>query len=164
AVFSTFIGGSQVDSIYAVAVDAHDRALVTGQVSSPDYPIVNPFLLHTPSNGSQNVPVTLFDPTGQSLIFSTVIGGSATDGALAASVDGQGNFEIGGYTVSVDFPGTINAFIPPPPGSTFTNGQGFITRVAPAVAPTITLDSVTPSLAKAGTVVDFQVSVDQALS
>jgi uncharacterized protein (TIGR03437 family) len=60
-------------------------------------------------NGA-NVFVTKLNPTGASLIYSTLLGGSVSDSAGALAIDGSGNAFIAGSTRSLDFPVVKDAF------------------------------------------------------
>jgi hypothetical protein len=55
--------------------------------------------------------VTKLNSTGSALVYSTYLGGSASDDAQAVAVDASGNAYVTGYTYSTDFP-TANAFQP----------------------------------------------------
>ena len=41
--FSTYLGGSVVDSAYAIALDSKRNALITGTTASPDFPLLHPY-------------------------------------------------------------------------------------------------------------------------
>ena len=54
--------------------------------------------------------MTKLDPTGTQMIYSTYLGGSASDGATGISVDSSGYAYVTGATGSTDFPTTAGAF------------------------------------------------------
>ncbi len=54
--------------------------------------------------------MTKLDPTGTQLVYSTYLGGSASDGATGISVDSSFNAYVTGATGSTDFPTTSGAF------------------------------------------------------
>jgi hypothetical protein len=97
--YSTFFGGDTK----AIAVDAAGSAYVTGSTSSTDFPSTAYF--GPPGGGAF---LTKLDPTGSSLVYSTIIGGC---GANGIAVDGAGNAYITGSTSSPDFP-TVNPLQP----------------------------------------------------
>jgi uncharacterized repeat protein (TIGR01451 family) len=75
------------------------------------------------------------------LAYSTFLGGSGFDYALAVTVDKQGNAYVGGITCSTNFPTTAGSYAPNPPvkdpgGCTYgtdQNGESaFITKLNPA--------------------------------
>lgn len=110
--YSTYLGGSSVDSAQGITVDASGDAYVTGFTSSQDFPTVNPF---QPScdNCTNSVLnpgvsfdafVTKLNPAGSGLVFSTYLGGSLMDVGLGIAVDSAGSPYVTGYTASNDFP------------------------------------------------------------
>ena len=110
-VYSTYLGGSQQEQSYGIAVDGSGNAYVTGYTISKDFPASNAF---QPTNHSAflygaNAFVSKFSADGSALLYSTYLGGSATDFAYAIAVDGSGSAYVTGQTDSVDFP-TVNPF------------------------------------------------------
>jgi len=61
----------------------------------------------------QSAFVTKFSPDGQSLVYSTYLGGTGGEGGNAIAVDGSGNAYITGITSSDDFPAITSAFQSP---------------------------------------------------
>ena len=139
--FSTYLGGSQLDSIRDVTTDSHGNVYVTGGTVSPDFP-VTPGAYQTKHNpGSPDsrgidrfdVFVTKLDPSGK-LVWSTFLGGPNYDRAYAIKVDAQGYVYVAGRA-GRGFPVTAGSFQP-----TFMGGQeadfygpqdGFIAKLAP---------------------------------
>ncbi|HEU4388290.1 MAG TPA: SBBP repeat-containing protein, partial [Blastocatellia bacterium] len=75
--YSTYLGGSGIDSGTAIALDQSGAAFVTGFTSSPNFPTVSavqPAL----SNGSIDAFVAKITPSGSALEYSTYLGGSGT--------------------------------------------------------------------------------------
>lgn len=67
------------------------------------------------------------------LIYSTYIGGTGNDNSHAIAVDAAGSAYIGGYTNSVDFPGTANSVQPALEANGNTgNPDGFVAKINPA--------------------------------
>ncbi len=114
-VYSTFLGGSDADTAYGIAVDSAGNAYVGGATSSTNFPTVNPLQAGYGGKSSQDGPgdgfVAKFDPTGSALVFSTYLGGNQDDSALGIAVDGTGSAFVTGWTSSADFP-TTNAMQP----------------------------------------------------
>ena len=107
--YATYIGGSNLDRGYAIALDAGNNAYVTGSTQSSDYSTTSG--THQVSiDGNNDVFVTKLDATGNSLIYSTYIGGSDVDSGLSIAIDDSDNAYIGGSTRSNDFDVTGNAF------------------------------------------------------
>jgi hypothetical protein len=108
-VYSTYLGGSDIDAGGGIAVDAEGSAYVTGSTSSRDFPTVNPF---QPSlRGQVNVWVAKFDASGSALVYSRYLGGSVRDAGITIAVDADGSACLTGQTNSFNFP-TVNAFQP----------------------------------------------------
>ncbi len=101
-VYSTFLGGSGKDDAYSIAADINGHAYITGQTSSPDFKLQNPF--QGTLKGSQNAFVSKLNPGGTALVFSTYLGGNQSDAGLGLAIDNQTNVYITGRTNSPDFP------------------------------------------------------------
>ena len=107
-IYSTYLGGSGVDSGQAIAADAAGNAYVTGNTSSTDFPTENP--LQSTLLGSGDAFVTKLNPTGSPpLIHSTYLGGDRSDLGLGIAVDTTGSTYVTGRTNSIDFPTTEDA-------------------------------------------------------
>jgi hypothetical protein len=105
-VYSTYLGGSDYDVGYGIAVDASGNAYVTGQTVSTNFPTVN--ALQSTICGSSDAFVTKINASGSALVYSTYLGGSGDDIGSGIAVDASGNAYVTGYTVSHNFP-TVNA-------------------------------------------------------
>jgi len=126
--YSTYLGGSQFDYGYAIAVDSCGNMYITGSATSPDFPLLNPIQSTLGSSSGGNAFVTKIS-AGGALAYSTYLGGSGSNGdaGFAIALDGSGDAWVAGYTASSNFP-TLNAF-----QSAFGGFQnGFITEVNPA--------------------------------
>jgi len=100
--FSTYLGGSASDSASAVASDLAGNLYLTGATSSADFPTVRaiqPMLL-----GEQDAFVSKINPDGSALVYSTYLGGRASDSGEGIAADGQSNAYVTGRTTSGDFP------------------------------------------------------------
>ena len=101
--YSSYLGGSGFDAGNGIALDAAGNIYVAGQTTSTNFPTLNPYQTDYP--GKQCVFVTKFNPTGNTLIYSTYLGGA--DGAAycnGIAVDKNGCAYVTGYTYSTDFP------------------------------------------------------------
>ena len=105
-IFSTYIGGNNYDFPSSIAIDNKQNIFITGQTTSPNFPIKNAF--DSTYGGSNDAFVTKFNATGD-LVFSTFLGGSNDDMGMSISVDSMGNCYVTGETYSTDFP-TKNAY------------------------------------------------------
>ncbi len=108
-VYSTYLGGSEQDDAFAVALDAAGNAYVTGETASDDFPVAGtPF--QGVRQGNFDVFVTKLSPTGSALVYSTYLGGTDSEGARAIAVTPGGEAVVGGDVVSNDFPIAGSAF------------------------------------------------------
>ena len=102
-VYSTFIGGDNRDWGSGIAIDHYGAAYITGATESADFPMEKA-LYNTYMGGGGDVFVTKISPAGDSLEYSTFLGGVATDRGEGIDVDSYGYAYITGYTLSADFP------------------------------------------------------------
>ncbi|HKW73927.1 MAG TPA: SBBP repeat-containing protein [Terriglobales bacterium] len=123
--YSTFLGGSGSDGASSIAVDSFGRAYVTGGTSSADFPVLSPIQAHLA--GAQDAFVTKLSATGNTLFFSTYLGGADTDVANSIRLDSQGNAFVGGATDSTNFPTTPGAFSRTKKQST----DGWVAKITP---------------------------------
>jgi hypothetical protein len=111
--YSTLLGGSGGDLAQAIAVDGAGTAYLTGflDAASTDFPTTSGALAES-ANGGEEAFVTKVNAAGTSLVYSTFLGGSATDFGKAIAVDGSGNTYVTGYTFddTTDFPTTAGAY------------------------------------------------------
>ncbi|MHA1910964.1 MAG: SBBP repeat-containing protein [Candidatus Kariarchaeaceae archaeon] len=113
--WSTYLGGSENDYAYSVAITSDNSIVITGHTYSGDFPSSN--------LGYQNIFVTKFDSSGN-LIWSNCLGGSTIDTSKFVAIDSNDNIIITGHTSSSDFP-TLNGF-----SETFHGGTDvFLTKL-----------------------------------
>jgi hypothetical protein len=127
-VYSTYIGGSDNEVGYGIAVDSSGNAYVTGYTSSTDYD-VTPGAFQTTNGGLADVFVTKLNATGTALVYSTYIGGSGYDGGYAIAVDGSGNAYVTGLTTSTNYDVTPGAFQTTKSTTDPTESDVFVTRL-----------------------------------
>jgi hypothetical protein len=104
-VFSTYLGGSNIDSIPGIAIDADGNSYVTGQTKSEDFPLVNPLqqandMTSTVGDGF----LAKLNGQGTELVYSTYLSGLSFDFGTAVKADGSGNAYVTGNTESYVFP------------------------------------------------------------
>ena len=109
-VYVTYLGGSARDVGHGIAVDSLDRAYVTGETNSTNFPTqgANADTICGVDNscpGDNDAFVTWLNPSGSALIFSTFLGGGNDDRSNAIAVDMGGNVYVTGFTESSNFPG-----------------------------------------------------------
>lgn len=112
--YSTYLGGSSADEAWGIAVDKAGNAYVTGSTHSTDFPTSN--AVQPSLAGYQDAFVTKINPDGQSIVYSTFLGGDTqvygpiTQG-FGIAADAAGNAYVTGYTETAGFP-TVNAIQP----------------------------------------------------
>lgn len=108
--YSTYLGGGANDAAVGIAVDANGNAYVNGYTSSSDFPTVNAYDdTYNGGASSGDAFVTRLNAAGNSLVYSTFLGGNNNDVGLAIAVDNAENAYVTGYTYSSTFP-HVNAY------------------------------------------------------
>ena len=117
-VYSTFLGGTNNDFGYGVAVDTHGNAYVTGGTSSPNFTntavnVTNLFNELTNNQSGLLLTTNAFltqitwNGTNASIGYSAVFGGFGQDIGYGVAVDPAGEAFVVGTTSSTNFP-TLN--------------------------------------------------------
>jgi Beta-propeller repeat len=112
AVYSTYLGGSDLDLAGSVRVDRHGVAHVPGITGSADFPVTDGAFQASYGGGPTDAFLVLLSRDGSRLEFGSYLGGSGEDGSAGAGswLDGRGNYYIPGFTDSTDFPVTRGAY------------------------------------------------------
>jgi Beta-propeller repeat len=124
--YSTYLGGSSIDTGVGIAVDSAAAAYVTGETASTDFP-TTAGASDTSYNGGEDAFVTKLNPAGSSLAYSTYLGGSSDEFVRGIAVDSAGAAYVTGETASTDFPTTAGAF-----DTSFNGFDAFVTKLNPA--------------------------------
>jgi hypothetical protein len=106
-IYSTFLGGNNIDAGLGIAVDAATNAYIAGYTLSTNFPTRNAF--QKTLSGEANAFVTELDASGSNLVYSTYLGSNNIDYGYALAMDAAGNAYVTGQTDSSNFP-TTNAF------------------------------------------------------
>jgi hypothetical protein len=125
---STYLGASDTDDPYGIAVDAAGAAYVTGLTGSTSFPVTTG-AFQTTAAASVNVFVTKIVPDFSAFAWSTYLGGAGPDypyGGIA--VDSSGSAYVAGLTISPNFPITAGAAQPSIGGS----GDAFVSKLNPS--------------------------------
>jgi uncharacterized repeat protein (TIGR01451 family) len=125
-IYSTYLGGSQADRGTGIAVDHAGNAYITGETRSADFPLATP--LQAAPGGGSDVFVAEIDASGNTLVYSTYLGGNGTDAASDIAVDASQNAYVTGYTESPDFP--VAAPLQPTCHEDTYESDAFVTRIA----------------------------------
>ncbi len=126
-VYADYIGGSNQDFGYALALDSANNVYVTGSTQSTDFPVVNAYQASAP--GSYTGFVTKISADGSSLLYSTYLGGDNYDQPASIAIDGVGEISVAGITSSQNFP-VVNAYQPTisPNQVGYYGVYGFVTK------------------------------------
>src|SRR5215213_9414001 len=141
--WSTYFGGSSSEEATGVAVDSKSAVYVSGITDSADLPVKGALQGKFQSECPEDLPclydafVVKFTPDGKGLVYSTYLGGQASDVARGIALDKSGSAYVVGSTASPDFP-LVRAFqngfggkaCGPPPGEVCR--QAFLTKLTPA--------------------------------
>ncbi len=122
--FSTYLGGSNIDQAFAIALDTNGDAVVTGSTSSTNFPLKNP--LQNSYRANTDVFVSRIKGDGTQLVYSTYLGGTGFDEAYGVALDSGGNVYLVGTTASTDF-NIQNAFQANNAGG---GADGFLTKLS----------------------------------
>lgn len=126
-IYSTYIGGGYIDEAGDIAVDSNGHAYITGKTQSSDFPTVNAIDDDYGGGFSGDAFVAKISSLGNSLLFSTYLGGFESDNGWDIALGKQGNIYVTGMTLSSDFP-TANPF----DGDFNGDSDVFITRLSAA--------------------------------
>ncbi len=125
-VYSTYLGGSDYDQGYGIAVDGSGNAYITGRTNG-SFP-TTPGAYQTTSGGTANGFISKLNAMGNMLVYSTYLGGSGDEQGFGIAVDGSGNSYVTGITHG-GFPTTPGAY-----QTTFGGGStdAFVSKLNPA--------------------------------
>ena len=112
---SAFFPGTGADGVAAIAKDAKGFLYMAGYTYSTDFALVGdsyqPFL----ANNNRDGWVMKLNPNaglGDIIVYSSFLGGAATEDLKAMTVDANGLLYVTGTTDSTDFPLTSSGYIP----------------------------------------------------
>ena len=118
--YSTYLGGRDEDTVKAMILDSKGNLVLTGYTRSWDFPITFDAYQSrlggvkrgfNQGNGTYDAILTRLQADGQSLIYSTYLGGTGFDMGTSIASDGQDKLWLAGNTTSSrDFPVTGAVF------------------------------------------------------
>lgn len=136
--YSSYIGGSGVDSGYALGLDGSGYTYIGGETASTNFPFTGSAFQRTYGGGTEDAFVAKFNTLlsgSSSLIYATYLGGNGFDRANNMAVDSNGYAYITGYTNSTNFPGPLSGGVPGAPNGFQTTLAGgydaFIAKLKP---------------------------------
>lgn len=151
--YFTYLGGTRNDAGTAIAVDTAGNAWIAGFTESADFPVAGDPLQRTFAGAGSGVETFLFfgdafltvvNPTGTALLYSSYFGGRLDDAAFGLAIDNRGNAWLSGGSLSPNLtvsPGTP-AFAGSQSATNFIRGDAFY-----AVFNVLTITVPTPRLA-----------------
>jgi len=132
-VYSTYLGGSNTESVTDIALDNEGNVYITGYTRAV-FPTVNPF--YTGRMYRSDAFISKLGATGSTLIYSGRFGGSEGESGEGIAVDTHGYAYVVGRTTSADFPTesplTGSGFNP-----TSLVSDVFVTKIHPSGNPMI---------------------------
>lgn len=135
-VYSTFIGGSNLDQVHSIVLDNIGNAYITGQTESTNYPVTAGAYQTNHGGGFNAVFVTKLNAIGSNLTYSTYIGGINSDKGYGITIDGSNNAYVTGVGLAT-YPTTFGAY-------QTTHGGGydiFVTKLCMEVSGSVALTS-----------------------
>lgn len=147
-IFSTYLGGTQLETAGSVAVDG-SGVYVGGKTTSPNFPVSASAFQRTYGGGADNSAQPIFklgdgfimklNLTGTAILYSTFLGGGGDDAVTSLAVDAAGAVYATGSTTSTNFPVTSGAAKltysgPASPISYLLFGDGFVVKLNPTGA------------------------------
>ena len=114
-VFSTYLGGQSLDAPNGIVIMADGSISICGFTGSTNFP-TSLNAISANNNGPPDAFVSQLSESGDTLLFSSYLGGSSDDNCTSMAADRQDRLLITGYTASTDFPIT--------PGAMSTQHQG----------------------------------------
>lgn len=124
-IFSTYLGGSENEEGYGVAVDSTFNAYITGYTMSTGFPIKNAYQSMICGGVGSDAFVTKFASSGSTLEYSTFLGGNQPEGGEGITLGSDNMVIVVGVTSSTEFP-IQNAYQPTLGGS----DDAFITKLS----------------------------------
>jgi len=109
-IYSTYLGGSRDDHLYALCPDSDGGVVVAGVTGSRDFPTTDGAFQRNHGGDNLDPFIARLSEDGSELIYGTYLGGSRGDGASALCPDGDGGVVVAGFTYSDDFPTTDGAY------------------------------------------------------
>ncbi|MGH9178329.1 MAG: SBBP repeat-containing protein [Acidimicrobiales bacterium] len=125
-VYSTHLGGAGADLGRGIAVDGSGAAYVIGTTPSTDFPVAAALQGTKGAGPEPDAFVTKLSAAGDSLAYSTYLGGPESETGQAVAVDSTGSAHVSGITSSELFP------VERPVARMAGNSEAFVARLQPS--------------------------------
>ena len=125
--YSTYLGGTGLENVPAIAVDSGGNTYIAGTTYSADFPTLN--ALQSKLSSGMDAFVAKLNANGSGLVYSTYLGGArGSSNARGIAIDSAGNAYVHGDTTSSAFPTTRGAY-----QTSFrsTTGTSFVAKLSP---------------------------------
>lgn len=119
-VWSTYLGGNNLDAIYGIQIDNANRVVVTGGTTSTNF-FTSATALNRNAFGQQDAFVSIISPTGNAILHSTYLGTPANDQGFLVQADSLNNVYVFGQSQG-DMPVSAGVF-------SVANGRQFIYKL-----------------------------------
>lgn len=123
--YSTYVGGSNIEYVNSIAADSAGNAIFGGY-SRGLFPVTGGAFDTTFASGPIDGFVAKLSANGANLMYATYLGAGNSEQVLGVSVDGSGNAIATGRTLSTGFPTTVGAF----DRTTNGNVDGFVVKLS----------------------------------
>jgi IPT/TIG domain/Beta-propeller repeat len=142
-VYSTCVGSASGagDQAFRITVDPNGAAYYAGIAGSSDFPITSDALQPAYSTYGSGF-LSILNPSGTGLLYSTYLGGSGGSEAFSVVLDSNLNIYVDGDTSSTDLQGTSGEFQPSLAGE----NNAFISKFSGFATPFISSVSSNPAM------------------
>ncbi|HCQ30594.1 MAG TPA: hypothetical protein DIU39_09925, partial [Flavobacteriales bacterium] len=123
--YSTYLGGTDLESGTGIAVDMLENIYITGYTYSSDFPSTSNALQNNFNGGNVDIFISKINNSG-SLTYSSFFGGNNDETSSEIIIDTQNTIYITGGTNSTNFPITSNAY---QASLTGVNNDAFISKI-----------------------------------
>lgn len=148
-IYSTLLGGKHSDAVRSISVNNGDIAFVTGYTTSTNFPTTSSaFKKSIASESDTNAFVTAINSNGQTVYYSTLLGGTSSTSGYAITLDSAWNAYVVGSTGDANFPTAGNPYQATLKGI----GDGFLSKVVIAGDLKMTMTANTYSVPQNGSV------------
>jgi hypothetical protein len=107
-IYSTFVGGNELEDGNAISVDEQNNAYITGFTRSDNFP-VTANVFNGSFGGGEDAFISKINPNGTAFLFSALLSGNSRDIGHAISLGSDNTILITGETNSNNFQITPNA-------------------------------------------------------
>src|SRR4029079_8184456 len=130
-VFSTYIGGSDIDQGFGITRDGTGNLYITGRALSGDCPPAGTPFQSSHGGGGYDAFVAKLNSTGTALSYSTYLGGDGYDDGYTIALGSSNRGYVTGRTSSSNLPTSATPF-----QSTYGGGlyDAYLAKVDPAAA------------------------------